>query len=476
MKLTNHYAELDPQLCQTAHAYMVSEPAVLLWNDSLAQTLQLDQLAADKRADYFSGQTDLPGAKPVACAYAGHQFGHFNPQLGDGRALLLGEVKTEASIFEIQLKGSGQTPYSRNGDGLCSLAPALREYLMSEAMHYLGVPTSRCLAVVSTGDRVFREKSLPGAIVTRVAASHIRVGTFEYFAARGQLDVVKKLADYVIERHYPDLKDSKNKYLNLLKAVIQKQIYLINHWLRVGFIHGVMNTDNTLLGGDTIDYGPCAMLGVYHPATVYSSIDHRGRYAFGQQAHIMQWNMARLAECLLPLLHSDEQKALSQAEELIKAIPGQQTNDFIAMMNRKLGFSQAVFSEEWLTGFLQRMQKKQLDYTVTFTALTEDVHSHSRNDNLSNQLGGFYHDWRQQLQQSDLSTVYKTMRSHNPIVIARNHDVEQVLSAAVEDNNLQPLNTLLRVVQSPYEMTEDTAQFQQPAPDFDAGYKTFCGT
>lgn len=476
MKITNHYAALDPNLCQTAKAYLVSEPNLLLWNPELAQSLSLDQLDADKRADYFSGQIDLPGSKPVACAYAGHQFGHFNPQLGDGRAHLLGEVNTDDGLFELQLKGSGQTPYSRNGDGLCGLAPALREYLMSEAMYHLGVPTSRCLAVVSTGDKVMREKLLPGAIVTRVAASHIRVGTFEYFAARGQIEVVKKLADFVIARHYPDLINSDNPYFDLLKAVIQKQIQLINQWLRVGFIHGVMNTDNTLLSGETIDYGPCAMLGVYHPATVYSSIDRRGRYAYGQQAAIMQWNMARLAECLLPLFDCDEKVALPRAENVIKAIPKQQAEDFNRMMNRKLGFQNPVFKASWVEGFLQKLQSKQLDYTATMARLTEDITKSAEDAELKVQLGDYYTDWRQQVNKADTQAVQQTMAANNPIVIPRNHDVEQALTAAVEANDLQPFKTLLAVLQSPYKATENTSQFQQPTPEFDAGYQTFCGT
>lgn len=476
MKLTNQYAELDPQLCQTSQPYMVSEPTLLLWNSDLAEQLHLNQLPKDKRADYFSGQITLPGSQPVACAYAGHQFGHFNPQLGDGRAHLLGEISDGNSVFELQLKGSGQTPFSRNGDGLCTLAPALREYLMSEAMFYLGVPTTRCLAVVSTGDDVFREKSLPGAIATRVATSHVRVGTFEYFAARGQMDVVKKLADFVIARHYPNLTNSYNKYFDLLKAIIQKQIRLINHWLRVGFIHGVMNTDNTLLSGETIDYGPCAMLGVYHLATVYSSIDRRGRYAYGQQAAIMQWNMARFAECLIPLFNGDENQALQQAEAIIMAIPKQQSADFVTMMNRKLGFQEHVFSQQWIDGLLQRLQNQQLDYTQTFTALRNDLNDESPNPELGKQLGDYYQQWRQQVTDSNFKNVQQTMTQTNPLVIARNHDVENVLSAAVEDHDLQPFKTLLQVLQSPYEMTQNTTQFQQPAPDFDAGYQTFCGT
>lgn len=476
MKLTNDYAQLDPQLCRTTQPFMVSDPKLLLWNEQLAWHLHLQSLETTKRAEYFSGQINLPGSQPVACAYAGHQFGHFNPQLGDGRVHLLGEVHTDDGTFELQLKGSGQTPFSRNGDGLCSLAPALREYLMSEAMYHLGVPTSRCLAVVSTGDKVLREKLLLGAIVTRVASSHIRVGTFEYFAARGQNGVVKKLADFVIARHYPELKNSRNQYLDLLQAVIQKQITLINHWLRVGFIHGVMNTDNTLLSGETIDYGPCAMLGVYHPATVFSSIDRQGRYAFGQQARIMQWNMARLAECLLPLINADEKVALQQAEDMIKAIPEQQSTDFVAMMNRKLGFYRPVFERPWIDNFLKRLQTKQLDYSSVFIALTENAKKSTDDDALKDQLGDYYGQWRQQLATADLQSVQSTMKKHNPLVIPRNHEVEQVLSAAVENNDLQPFKMFLQVLQSPYQTTENTQRFQQPAPEYDAGYQTFCGT
>ena len=319
MKLQQSYYELGENFFELNQPAPVRTPQLFLWNDALAKQLGIHELTQDPQqlAHYFSGNMLLPGSKPLSMAYAGHQFGHYNPQLGDGRAHLLGEISTHsAALWDVHLKGSGQTSYSRGGDGKCGLGPAIREFIMSEAMHHLGVPTTRCLAVVTTGEEVYRQVVNQGAVVTRVASSHIRVGTFQYFAANGDIESLAKLADYTIKRHFPEIYDAEvNPYVALLEQVIEKQVELIIHWLRVGFIHGVMNTDNTTVSGDTIDFGPCAMMGSYDPKTVYSSIDRRGRYAFGHQGQIAHWNMARFAESLLQL--DDENGELLESMQLL---------------------------------------------------------------------------------------------------------------------------------------------------------------
>ncbi|MDX8396631.1 MAG: YdiU family protein, partial [Mariprofundaceae bacterium] len=328
MKLSNSYQSLGESFYKESSPTSFENPQLFLWNESLANDLMIaNTLQADSGAlaAYFSGQRLIDGSKPIAMAYAGHQFGHFVPQLGDGRAHLLGDISDkQGKRWDIQLKGSGQTPFSRGGDGRCALGPALREFIMSEAMHALGVPTTRCLAIVTTGETVFRNQDEPGAVVTRVASSHIRVGTFQYFAAKNDVESLQRLCDYTIECHFPELmKQDGDKPTLLLQSVIQKQITLLVEWMRVGFIHGVMNTDNTHLGGETIDYGPCAMMGKYDPATVFSSIDKMGRYAFGNQSKMMQWNMARFAECLLPLVDSDQDKAVNLLLPIIEGISSQ---------------------------------------------------------------------------------------------------------------------------------------------------------
>jgi len=477
--LTNQYQQLDPRLAQAVEPFIVSEPKILLWNDALADGLGFKALSDADKADYFSGQKILPGSQPVACAYAGHQFGHFNPQLGDGRAHLLGEICLDNQCFELQLKGSGQTPYSRGGDGMCALGPALREYLMSEVMFHLKVPTTRVLAVVTTGDTVMRNQPLPGAVVTRVAESHIRVGTFEFFAARGQQDVVEKLADFVIKRHFPNLVGGGNKYLKLLDAVIEKQILLINDWLRVGFIHGVMNTDNTLLSGQTIDYGPCAMIGNYHPQAVFSSIDHQGRYAFAQQSTIMQWNMARLAECLIPLIDTDQELALKRAEKLIMGIEMRQQTAFVEMMNLKLGIDtgqQEALDSQWFDGFLNRLQSQQLDYTETFNQLQSDLSDDNDAKNLKADLGSYYQDWRDKIKPQDQSVTCEIMSRANPVIIPRNQLLENTLDEAVTNNNLEPFNKLLLALKTPYQMRLKNHPYRQTSEQYDAAYQTFCGT
>lgn len=365
MKFNNTYIKLAPVFYQRVLPTPVAQPALLLWNDALAEQLAItDSFSQDPvlLAQYFSGNQLPSGAESIALAYSGHQFGHFNPQLGDGRAHLIGEITDQnGKQWDIQLKGSGPTPFSRQGDGRCAIGPAVREYIMSEAMFALGVPTSRCLAVVASGELVHRGYAKPGAIVTRVAASHIRVGTFQYFASQGNLEALHDLTQYAISRHYPTITASgAERVIAFLEQVIAKQITLITAWLRVGFIHGVMNTDNTAISGETIDFGPCAMMGAYHPGTVFSSIDRKGRYAFANQAPIAQWNMARLAETLLPLIDSDQDAAVAKVEPLIIAMSTQFQHAFNTMMAAKLGFVRASDDVDTLSSeLLDLMQTHQ---------------------------------------------------------------------------------------------------------------------
>jgi uncharacterized protein YdiU (UPF0061 family) len=428
-----------------------------------------------ENAAIFAGNERPPGAQPLAQAYAGHQFGHFT-MLGDGRAILLGEQLLPAGErFDIQLKGSGPTPFSRRGDGRASLGPMLREYIISEAMHALGIPTTRSLAVVTTGEPVRRDRLLPGAVLTRVAASHIRVGTFEYAAARGDQADLQALADYTLQRHYPELADDDARYTSFLDAVIERQAALIARWQMVGFIHGVMNTDNMALSGETIDYGPCAFMDAYDPATVFSSIDRDGRYAYGNQPHIAQWNLARFAEALLPLLDPDEAKAVEIANEAIAAFQPRYQSHWLAGMRSKLGLFTAETEDAGLVeSLLDWMQETKADSTNTFRAM-------SLPSSATISLDPVYRDWHQRWQHrlsrqpQSAALVSTEMQRHNPVVIPRNHKVEEALVAAVTEGDLDVMERLLAVLASPYNPAADPpAEFLAPSPL--AGYQTFCGT
>lgn len=484
VKLSNTYKSLGDNFSQAIVPVPVASPRLLLWNQALAEQILFDEsLTADTSAlaQMFSGNRLLPNSEPVAMAYAGHQFGQFVPQLGDGRAHLLGElIDRDGRRLDIQLKGSGPTGFSRGGDGRCALGPALREFIMSEAMAALGVPTTRALAVVATGETVYRQSPAQGAVVTRVAASHLRVGTFQYFAARGDREALQTLADYTIERHYPQLVQTSEfsqaegeRYLALLDNVIERQIQLVVHWMRVGFIHGVMNTDNTALSGETIDYGPCAMLSHYDPRTVYSSIDVQGRYAFGSQPAIAQWNMARFAECLLDLVDSDQQRAVERLTPLINEFPQRYQRAFNKMMAGKLGLATLQQGDEQLiTELLELLERQRLDYTVTFHRLTEG------DGQLRDTLADWYPRWQQRLatQASTAAQVQTLMRSHNPVVIPRNHHVEAVLRACEQTGEATAAEDFLRVLRSPYRELPETAHYQDPPADGDLSYQTFCGT
>lgn len=480
IKLQHNYADLGKQFALPTRPDNIEKPEILLWNQTLAVELGLD-LSPSEQAQYFSGQQLFKGSKPVAMAYAGHQFGHFNPQLGDGRAHLLGELKNQQGrLQEIQLKGSGQTPFSRNGDGKCAIKPAVREYIMSEALHALGVPTTRTLAVVSTNQELFRQQVTTGAIVTRVATSHIRVGTFEYFAARGMHAELEQLIDLTINRHYSEIDvNDPSKYIKLLPYVIDKQINLVVHWLRIGFIHGVMNTDNTLLSGETIDYGPCAMMGIYDPNTVFSSIDQQGRYAFGNQVNIIHWNLARFAECLVPLMDDNQQKAIDAVMPVLNDFAPKFKSAYQQMMAHKLGFNKSSTETTQLAeALLTMMQKSQLDYTHTFHVLAACLKQLKGLPTAYSKLNDWYKQWQDLIKKRTQSTqdTIQMMQSNNPIVIPRNHHIEAVLSNVEHAENTDSLNKFLSVLNSPYEKTEYTSLFQDAKAEFDADYRTFCGT
>ena len=484
MNFSNTYACLDDIFYEKSRPTPVRNPNLFLWNSSMAEQLMIpNELKHDSvaLAQVFSGNQILPGSEPIAIAYAGHQFGHFAPQLGDGRAHLLGEVFDQfGQRWDIQLKGSGRTLFSRGGDGRCALGPAVREFIMSEAMKALGVPTTRCLAVVTTGEPVFRDTTLPGAVVTRVASSHLRIGTFQLFAARGDQQAVKTLCDYTIERHYPELQEEgPNKYLLFIEKVIERLIRLVVEWMRVGFIHGVMNTDNISLCVETIDYGPCAMMGIYDPETVYSSIDTQGRYAFGSQPEIMQWNIARLAECLLPLINADKNKAIDKVEAIITEFPVRFKQVYMKMMGKKFGLTSFQQEDQKLLfSVLDRLKERKLDYTITFDFLTKSLMSEVAASQMKNELEECFDLWQKRINEQDATSqeVQKLMRQNNPVVIPRNHHVESVIKECEQTGKVTLAENFLQVLRSPYEELPQTYQYQDPPRDGDADYETFCGT
>ncbi|MCP5074965.1 MAG: YdiU family protein [Rhodobacteraceae bacterium] len=457
-------------------------PELLLFNRELADELGIDPAEPDP--SQFTGNAVPTGAEPLAQAYAGHQFGGFSPQLGDGRALLLGEViDRSGNRRDIQLKGSGKTPFSRGGDGKAALGPVLREYLMGEAMHALGIPTTRALAAVATGEKVHRETPLPGAVLARVAASHIRVGTFQFFAARQEFDKVRQLADYTIARHYPKVAGQENPYLSLLYSVSEKQAALLAQWINVGFVHGVMNTDNMTLSGETIDYGPCAFMDVYEPQTVYSSIDLQGRYAYANQPLIARWNLARFAETILSLIDDDQTKSNELATKAIDGFAGVYETHWLAGMRAKLGLSAKVDGDlDLANGFLAALERQNVDFTAAFRALAEAATGDD-----GPVLGllsdpSLYSLWsekwrnRLELEAADPAARAAAMNRVNPIYIPRNHKVEEALSAAVDKQDLTPFKALLEVVKHPYTDRTGLEAYTGPAPESFGAYKTFCGT
>jgi serine/tyrosine/threonine adenylyltransferase len=484
----NTYAALPANFFARVVPTPVSSPRLIKLNRSLAIHLGLDpdRLASPEGAEILAGKRLPDGADPIAMAYAGHQFGHFVPQLGDGRAILLGElIDADGVRRDIQLKGSGPTPFSRRGDGRAALGPVLREYVVSEAMAALGIPTTRSLAAVMTGESVLRETALPGAVLTRVASSHIRVGTFQYFAARGDTDGVRQLADHVIGRHYPHAAKADRPYHALLEGVIARQADLVARWLLVGFIHGVMNTDNTSISGETIDYGPCAFMDHYDPAMVFSSIDELGRYAYANQPRIALWNLTRLAECLLPLFCDDQERAISEAQSALAEFSEKFNAAYQAGLRRKLGLATERDDDQVLAqDLLDLMAKNQADFTLTFRTLS-DAALGPENDARVRALfvdPTAYEEWALRWRQRtrdephDASARRTAMRAVNPAFIPRNHRVEAVIEAAVARDDFAPFEELLTVLSKPYEDQPAFSDYAEPPQPHQRVLQTFCGT
>jgi uncharacterized protein YdiU (UPF0061 family) len=483
----NTYAALPANFFARVAPTPVSSPRLIKLNRPLALHLGLDPdlLESPEGAEILSGKILPAGADPIAMAYAGHQFGHFVPQLGDGRAILLGEVIDKDGVRrDIQLKGSGPTPFSRRGDGRAALGPVLREYIVSEAMFALGIPTTRSLAAAITGEAVMRETALPGAVLTRVAASHIRVGTFQFFAARQDTEAVRALADHVIARHYPHLASAERPYPALLSAVTARQAELVAHWLLVGFIHGVMNTDNTSISGETIDYGPCAFLDHYDPAQVFSSIDEFGRYAYANQPKIALWNLTRFAECLLPLFSDDQDKAIAEAQELLAAFAEVFNTAYKAGLRKKLGlFTERDDDQALAQALLDTMAQGKADFTLTFRRLSDaagtdgdrEVRQLFAEPEAFDEWSG---RWRQRMAQEPQTPAERqaAMRAVNPAFIPRNHRVEAVIAAAVTMDDYAPFEELIKVLATPFEDQPEAADYADPPKPEERVCQTFCGT
>ena len=474
----NTYFNLSEPFREKINPSPVKKPEIILLNNDLAKLLSLDfsKISNSELSNVFSGNLLPAGSNSIAQAYAGHQFGHFT-MLGDGRAILLGEhVSQSNKKYDIQFKGSGKTAFSRNGDGRAALGPMLREYIISEAMNALKIPTTRSLAVVKTGELIQREKALQGAILTRVASSHIRVGTFQYIAARQKDDELKTLLDYTIDRHYPEIKNSNNQALDLLNRLIERQCDLVVNWMRVGFIHGVMNTDNMTVSGETIDYGPCAFMDTYDPKTVFSSIDQNGRYAYCNQPGITKWNLARFAECLIPFFERDQKKAIQIATETINDFEKKYEEKWMNMMRNKLGISGLDNKDKPLIlDLLTWMHEKKADYTNTFCHLM----------NLDPKKEKIFEDskfivwkkrWKERLLKNDNNQIKskELMKNNNPLVIPRNHKIEEALEAA-ELNDMEPINKILEILKNPYDKQSEIIDYQYPSKSIEK-YQTFCGT
>jgi serine/tyrosine/threonine adenylyltransferase len=489
MNLENDYSRLPDTLYTRHDPVPVAAPRLIKFNESLATELhlQLDMHDPDRLARIFSGNEKLPGSQSIALAYAGHQFGSFVPRLGDGRAVLLGEARDQhGALKDIQLKGAGRTTYSRGGDGRAALGPVLREYLVSEAMTAMGIPSTRSLAAVSTGEQVRRgPSSLPGAILTRVASSHVRVGTFEYLAARGDTEALRSLADYVIHRYYPDARMSEAPYQRLLDLVVERQATLIAQWMKVGFIHGVMNTDNTSVVGETIDYGPCAFMDAYDPQAVFSSIDERGRYSFSNQPAIAQWNLARFAETLLPLICAEQDRAVALATESISAFSARFQQEWLDAMRSKLGLLRARPEDAELIGaLLDVMHRTEADYTMTFRGLREHLERDPSGTGVEEALRAhadfqmWLHKWedRGAMESASSAARIDVMQLANPGYIPRNHLIEDVIAAATNQENFAPFEALLAVVLRPFDEQRGAAAYAAPPRPDQRVLETFCGT
>ncbi|MBY3618404.1 YdiU family protein [Acinetobacter sp. CUI P1] len=476
----NSYAHLPESMYTRIKPTAVRKPELIIFNESLATNLGLNSTALHSKdgVQILAGNEVPKGTESLAQAYAGHQFGHFT-MLGDGRAVLLGEqITPQGERVDIQLKGAGRTPYSRGGDGRAGLGPMLREYIISEAMHGLGIPTTRSLAVVTTGETIVRETEQNGAILTRVAASHLRVGTFQYVAAWGTVEDLHTLADYTLQRHYPEASSEENRYLLLLRQVIGRQAELIAKWQLVGFIHGVMNTDNMAISGETIDYGPCAFMDVYDPDTVFSSIDQQGRYAYGNQPGIASWNLARFAETLLPLLADDQEQAIKLAEEELADFKERSYHHWLTGMRAKLGiFNEEVEDVALIEDLLDLMRKYRADYTNTFRALTLEKLEETALFGAA-EFTKWQELWQARLsrQQQSKEASQQLMRNSNPAIIPRNHRVEEALQAAVQQEDYSVMERLLKALSNPYAYSPEQDEYSALPEESARPYRTFCGT
>lgn len=476
MAFDNTYTRLPERFFERINPEPVSGPALIRINHALASDLGLE-LPEDeeKLAAIFTGNEIMDGSEPIAQAYAGHQFGHFAGPLGDGRAVLLGEVVNKrGERFDIQLKGSGRTRFSRNGDGRSPIGPVIREYVVSEAMHALGIPTTRALAITTTGEPVFRERSLPGGVFTRVAASHVRVGTFEYFASQKDEEAVQLLADYVIDRHYPEAREADNPYVALFEAVCRAQARLLAKWMCIGFIHGVMNTDNTAISGETIDFGPCAFMDHYNPQQVYSSIDHQGRYAYNNQPTIDRWNMACLGGCLIPLLHEETEQAHKVGEAVLDTFVAEFKEHYQGGMCRKIGLEYREENFTLVSDLLGLMHRDHVDFTLAFRRLSEEDDVRFRELFSSNDdVAAWLSSWQVRL--DDPVAARKIMRTVNPAFIPRNHRVEQAIQAA-EQGDFTLANRLIDILKTPYADQPEHAEYMNPPEPGEIVHQTFCGT
>tara|TARA_B100000959_G_scaffold260332_1_gene296744 strand:- start:483 stop:1928 length:1446 start_codon:yes stop_codon:yes gene_type:complete len=481
LKLSNSYIGLPEEFYQVIKPVPVKSPQLLAFNQELVEELGLE-IGPKQAIQYFSGNSVPENTIPIALNYAGHQFGNFVHELGDGRATLIGEIEVGKERFDIQLKGSGPTKFSRQGDGRSALGPVIREYIISEAMHHLKIPTTRALAAVSTGEHVFREQIEPGGILTRIAKSHIRVGTFEYFASRQQWEDVKHLADYTIQRHFPEIRELDNHYLELLKAVSRKQAKLIAKWMSVGFIHGVMNTDNFTISGETLDYGPCAFIDEYDPATVYSSIDHDGRYAFGNQPSIAAWNLASLAGCLISLINNDSKIANELATKVLDDFSINTNQEILDIMCHKIGLDgNSEQHQIILKDLLKIMIPNQADYTLSFRYLSQAL---LNKDSLfldqfkeQGKIKEWLKNWKLAIKElnKDTGEIVSNMESINPVYIPRNHNVDKAIKASYEED-LNPMNELLDALKDPFEENEKYLHLALPPKDEEKILQTFCGT
>ena len=481
MKLSNSYIGLPEEFYQSIEPTPVKSPSLIAFNSELAESLNID-LSNEEKLNFFSGNVVPSDSIPIALNYSGHQFGNFVHELGDGRAILLGEVRNKEDRYDVQLKGSGQTKFSRQGDGRSALGPVIREYILSEAMHHLGVPTSRALAAITTGEFVTRDDFEPGGILTRVATSHLRVGTFEYFASRQQWDDLKILADYAIQRHFPEIRQTNNHYLELLKKVSTNQSILISKWMSVGFVHGVMNTDNFTISGETIDYGPCAFLDEYHPGKVFSSIDQAGRYAFGNQPSIASWNLASLAGCLIAFIDKDSDKANKFATEVLENFSIETNQRILDLMCQKIGLAgNNQKNQSLLKRLLKIMMDNQSDYTITFRGISEVLR-----DNLDEFYGQFNDreeidvwliDWQNQLKEEhkDIASLAEQLDSINPAFIPRNHILQEVIEGAYE-NDFTKFYEMIEIIKNPFVANKETSSYMTAPLEEQKISKTFCGT